>query len=202
MATVSPDEKARFAHRVLRLRELGLQADDLDHVRSLEVPGGDTEGDNGEAQIGFASEDGHPAANLVRSISEDQVSDDKYIKKLLGMSAEELIAEQRENSEAYAESVMTDDEIREWRESQERDRQTAQDQDTRLRMSGAWVDRVGSGLDHGNAMARGFITEQVIPQSLDELLVGMSDEEIEEALQKRADARRAADDNEEDESNG
>lgn len=145
-------QRARWASRVLRLRQAGLSfklEDVVETGRGLKV---DEELDTHVIGAG----DQHPLGPLMRSFS-DLGGDDKYVNALFDMSIDSLIEEWRnETSSAHDQMVangdITQDEVNDTYASQDQDEEDYRDDAESMLDTGDWP--VPHRLGHGYAMTQ------------------------------------------------
>lgn len=146
-------EKARLAHRVLRLKENGIDADHrLAQIADLAVPGAHAlalaeqkAGASPDQVVGAIGGPAHALANtafkIVQTLDPDQdgpTDDEGYIHGLFKMSHEDIWKTWKDASDEYIETIWTPDQVKEVRESQARDQAAYEERVALMLESGDW----------------------------------------------------------------
>lgn len=170
---VDHTQRARWAHRVLRLREGGvnLSLDDVQSTAGAVERTPDPDVQRLENELGVGEVDahvvgaaGHPLTGLFRSFA-DLGDDDNYIGKLFEMDVDELLeAWRKETTEAHEQIVshidqlpkhtiaMSRNELNAAYDSQDDDEGFYDEQAEEMTGTGAWPDP--HRLGHGFAMQK------------------------------------------------
>jgi hypothetical protein len=149
--TLTPQERGRLAHRVLRLRESGLQNED--QLRSLAFssppPKALDEGENIEIQFNTST---HPLAPTARSVVNHQdenaegPTDAKLTKKLLELpSLTDIYKMWDEATQEAQEATLSDKDLKALRASQEKDRAEAEEGWAKMQETGDFPVHDGFG---------------------------------------------------------
>lgn len=142
MSTLTAQEQGRLAHRVLRLRENGVDSESKLNQFSG-ISGGD------EGVIGGS---GHPLANLARSVIDHRTkgapgpTDEKYTNKLLqAASLDDIYRMWDEATQQAQEETLSSHDLKELRASQKRDREYAEAQWAAMQETGDFPVHDGFG---------------------------------------------------------
>lgn len=132
--------RARMAHRVIRLRELGFGGTVLEDLRSVDIAG--SEADDDQIELTSGAGVGRLIIATLDGADGDRqgpTADDEFVRSLFSMDRPQLFSVWKENADEAAYSFDPDGHV-EAQDSEAKDRETAVEQDEKVqRLGGEWI---------------------------------------------------------------